>query len=95
LSPKFPHLAENKPSLGRSVDVCHDAAKLHVWVPIVGIISIFPVINNTLVTLFHVVLASIVGRRHQWELLEVIICRATVGEGEAFFVPKDVRITIF
>lgn len=73
----------------------HDAAILHVWVPIVGKISRLPVINNTLFTLFHIVLASIVGRRHQRELVEVFICRATGKEVEVLFIPKGMRIAIF
>jgi hypothetical protein len=62
INPKFPHLAEHKSSFCWSADVGHDAAILHVWVPIVGVVSRLPVINNTLITLFHVVLAPIVRR---------------------------------
>lgn len=95
INPKCLHLAEQKPSFCWSADVGHDAAILHVWVPIVGVISRFPVIHNTLFTLFRVVLASIVRRRHQRELMEVVICRATVEEVEVLFIPKGMRIAIF
>ena len=76
----------------------HDAAVHHIWLPLNVGVSIYPVINNALVPMFHVVLATIVRRRHEREFLAFFICRATIGEGElvsfGIIVLKGVRIFV-
>lgn len=94
-SPKrFYHLAEQKPSRGWSADVGHDAAILGVRIALKVDVTRYPVIKNPLVPLFHVVLATIVNRRHEGELLEIVICWTMAGEGQALLVPKFVGVLI-
>jgi hypothetical protein len=76
----------------------HDATVHSIWVPVNGSVTRYPVINDTLVPLFHIVLATIVrGRRHERELLAVFICRAIVGEVEfvSFGIIVLERVGIF
>lgn len=75
----------------------HDTAVIGLCVPLEVDFTFFVVINNTLVPLFLVVLATIVRRmRYDREFVAILICRAVAGKGQfvsfGVIVVKGVRI---
>lgn len=73
--------AKQKPA-NRRTNMRHNAATLRVGVPVSSKILSIPVVDYSLVTLFDVVLAAVIYRIHERELIARLIGRAIVREAE-------------